>query len=341
MPVAGGGVVFLLEDGAIVLDPTRFAPEAVPANVNVENFSASATFSNPVNASFRDFSYGIKFRESDGQYQLVTINSTGLVRYLIGTVGTEGEVDTFSVSTTFPYSGIEMAGSDSNSLHLTVIEDRAWLFVNGEYVSEFSVDGVGTSADVEYVAELENETNVSGAITGLSVVEVREANLETYVAAASLIKESGEITHTDFTGTMRDSLVEAEFVSPYEQILGRWTVGFEYLEPTTDSANWFVINNRREWKQFRRVGEIGEVVEIAAGTSDVILRDRGDTNKVMVLSRNGISDVFINGTFIMRMTFDMTELPGRVSAIAGFESVDQKPGIPTQFSNYSVWSLGS
>ena len=341
MPVAAGGVVFSLEDGAIVLDPSRLAPEAVPANVNVANFSANATFKNPVNASFRSFSYGIKFRESDGQYQLVTINSAGLVRYLIGTVGTEGEVDIFSVSTTFAYGDIKMTGSESNSLHLTVIDDRAWLFVNGEYVSEFTVDGVGTSADVEYVAELENETNVSGAITGLSAAEVRSAELESFIVSGSLVKESGEISHTELTGSLINSIVQAEFVSPYEQILGRWSVGFEYIEPGTSAANWFVINNRGEWKHFRRVGETGEVIEIVGGSSANILRDRGDVNTLLLLGRSGIFEVFINGTFITQLTVDMADLPGRVSAIAGFGSADQKPGVPTQFSDYSVWSLGS
>lgn len=71
------------------------------------------------------------------------------------------------------------------------------------------------------------------------------------------------------------------------------------------------------------------------------MRDRNDVNTLMMLGHNGVYEVFINGKFITQVTFDSAELPARVSAIAGFESSDQKPGVPTLFSNYTVWSLGS
>lgn len=341
VPVATGGVVFSLEDSSIVLDPSRVAPESVPSGVDVTNFSVAATFGNPVNANFRAYSYGVKFRESGGQYQAVTINSVGLVRHLAGTIGAEGEADSFSVSTTFDYDEVKKIGSDLNSLHLTVIDDQAWLFVNEQFVTGFTVGGVGTSANVVFVAELENETDISGAITELTAVEVRNAEPNAFIATDTLVKVAGEVSRTEPTGVMRDSVAQAEFVSPYEPILGRWSAGFEYVEPVTGSANWLVINSRRQWKHFQRAGATGEVVEIAVGSSDEIMRDRNDVNTLMMLGRNGTYEVFINGKFITQVTFDSAELPARVSAIAGFESSDQKPGVPTLFSNYTVWSLGN
>lgn len=246
VPVATGGIVFSLEDGSIVLDPSRVAPESAPSGVDVTNFSVAVTFGNPVNANFRAYSYGVKFRESGDQYQAVTINSAGLVRHLVGTTGSEGEADSFSVSTTFDYDEVKKSGSDSNSLHLTVIDDQAWLFVNGQFVTGFTVGGVGTSADVVFVAELENETDISGAITELTAVEVRNAEPNAFIATDTLVKVAGEVSRTEPTGVMRDSVVQAEFVSPYEPILGRWSAGFEYVEPVTGAANWLVINSRRQ-----------------------------------------------------------------------------------------------
>lgn len=342
VPAAPGGIVFSLEAGAITLDSSIVAPESIPAGVKATNFSAAATFGNPVSSTFRPFSHGIKFRESEGTYQAVIINSIGLVRYLVGTVGAEGEQDSFNEAVVFSsVVGLDTGVSGSNSLHLTVVDNTAWLFVNDTFITEFTVFGAGISADIELIAELENETQVGSAMTVLSDVEVRVGEPAMFISTGTLTKEVGEISRTEPTGAIRDSVVQADFVSPYERFSGKWSVGFEYAEPTTGSANWILISNSQQWKHLHRTGATGEVLEVASGTATGILRGRGDENRMMVLARNGVSELYINGAWITTINFDPNELPAQISAIAGFASSDQAPGIPTHFTDYTVLSFGS
>ena len=337
---APGGVVFSLTDSSIFLDPGNFAPESVAAGVSLSQFSATATFGNPVNPTFRAYSYGIKFRQDGGDYQVISIDSSGSVQHRLFHASTDGGIDTYNVLQDFDYDDVKLAASDFNTLHLTVIDDLGWLYVNGTYITEFPVPGVGVSSDVEFIAELENETNISGAQTELPFAEVRRAIAASFSPSESLVKEAGEIARTTQTGTLRDSVITAEFVSPYVQILGRWSVGFEYTNPETGTTNWFIFNNRRQWKHVSRSVIDGELVEHVAGLSDLILRHRDDVNELRIVGTNGTHQVFLNGVYLAQLTFTTESFPVHGSAIAGFESTDQAPGIPTVVNSYTAWSLG-
>lgn len=333
--------MFSLEEGSIALDPNNASPEAISSGADVANFSVAATFDNPINGTFRDFSYGVKFREADGLYHAISINSDGDVRYLEGAVGEDESTDTFTVLQTFDYSNVGTTGADSNSIHLTVIEDQAWLFVNGDFFVQFTVEGVGVSSDVQLIAELENETQISGVNTQLTGVAVRSGEAAASVASTTMIKEQGEITRTEPTGTAGTFLVEAEFVSGYERILGKWTVGFEFTDPASETTNWILINNSKQWKQLRRVGPSGPIEEIAGGLYNGILRDRGDVNKVQVLSQNGIQQLFINGSLVANVDIQPELVPVQIAAFSGFAETDQQPGFPTEMRNYAAWTFGS
>lgn len=333
--------MFSLADGSINLDPDNVRPESVSAGVDLADFAVRAEFGNPVNANFRPYSYGVKFRETSEGYQAVIINSSGEVKYVTGVVGAEGELDSFTEVMTFDYDDIAEGGSESNSLDLFVIDDLAWLYINGEYITEFTVTGIGVSADVEFIAEIENETDIQGVFTELTNAEVRSGEVAAFISAGEIVKESGEIARTTATGPISDMVVEAEFISPYERVLDKWSVGFEYHDPVTGTTNWLIIDNSRQWRHIRQIGVDGELEELSSGIHNGILRDRGDLNTIKMIGNNGNFQVFINDVFIAEIDFGEGEIPAQVAAIAGFDPVDQNPGVPTRFNNYTVWSFGS
>ncbi len=332
----------MLEESAIFLDPDFAAPEFVSTGAEHENFSVAATFDNPVSGSFRQFSYGVKFRESEGVYQAISINSEGELRYLEGTPSEEaGQPDTFTVVTTFDYDGIDTAGAGSTTVHLTVYEDQAWLFVNDEFISQFTVGGMGNASEIQFIGELENETQISGAQIAVTGLEVRSGELASSLDSFTMIKESGEITRTEQTGTTRDFVIDAEFVSGYERILGKWSVGFEFVKPATGETHWVVINNSRQWKHYRQAAPGGEIEEVVGAIHNGILRDRGDINRIQVVGQNGVQQLFINGVFIYSLALQPEQLPVQITAISGFADTDQQTGFPTEIRNYAVWSFGN
>lgn len=334
-----------MAEGAITLDKDFARPESVPAQVNVSNFAVKADFGNPVNSTFRPFSYGIKFRETGGSYQVIAITSTvtggAEVRYLNGTVGADGQPDSFTEIGAFDVDNLGEGGSQSNVLELTVIDDIAWLYVNGEYVTELTVAGIGVSADIEFIAELENETQIDGVFTELVNAEVRDAAVATFISEGSLTRETTEMARTEPTAPILNSIVEAEFNSPFERVVGKWSVGFEYHDPVSGTTNWLLINNSQEWKHLRQVGPSGPIEEVAGDRHTGILRDRDDVNTVKMVGNSGVYQLFINGVLISAINFGAEEAtPARISAFAGFNSEDRQTGIPTRFNNYVVWSFG-
>lgn len=341
IPVAPGNLMFSLEEGAITLDPDNHSPEVMSSGANVANFSVKATFDNPINGTFRDFSYGVKFRELDGLYQAVSINSAGDLRHLEGRVGDEGQPDSFTILHIFDYDDIATGGSETNSLHLTVVEDEAWLFVNDTFIGRFAVGGNGASSDVQFIAELDNETQISGALTQLTGIEVRSSASAAFLPSLTMVKEAGVITRSNPTGTTSSFLVEAEFVSGYERVLGQWTVGFEFSEPINDVTHWVFINNSKQWKHFRQSGPGAQLEEFAGGIHNGILRDRGDVNKLEMLGQNGIQQLFINGVFVSSVSIQPEPIPVQISAFSGFADTDQLPGFPTEMLNYNAWSFGN
>lgn len=332
--------MYQAESGAIVLDPENTAPEALATGIDVSDFSIEATFGNPFHSTLRPFSYGVKFRDTGDEYEAIVIKSDGSVLLLHGVKAAEGEVDEFTVTSEFDYSGILKGGADSNYIRLTVIESRGWMYVNGTLLDEFAVGGAGVSSDVSLVAELFNETDISGAIVDIANAIVREAAVATAVEQGALVKQAGEISRTDPTPPIRETVITASFVVPYESILGRWTVGFEFAEPVSGTANWIVFDERGRWKHFRREGAEGPVVEVAGELINWPNRDRGDVNDFLVIGAAGSFEVFLNGVHVTTLSFEESDVPARISAIAGFNDTDQPVGAPTQFSGYTVWSLG-
>ncbi len=343
IPSAPGSVVFdPEEDPSIVLDAANARPEFVSTGEALSDFSAFAEFDNPVDFSFRDFSYGIKFRESESGYHVIAINSLGQLRYITGTPSeSPGQPDNFNVVQVFNYNGVRTAGSETNSIRLAVADDEAWLYINGEYLTKFTVGGVGVASEVQFVSELENETQISGAVTRLIAPEVRSAGIADSIDDLTFIKVEGEISRTTATGVARDFVIDADFVSPYEFILAKWSAGIEFYDPVSETTSWILINNNRQWKHLRQIGAAGPVEEIDAGLHNGILRDRDDINHIRIVSHNGIHQLWINQSLIGTVDLQSEISPVQINAFTGFGPGDQEDGFPTQMLNYKVWTFGS
>ena len=333
--------MFSAETVTISLDPDNASPEYFSTDTNVANFSVSVEFDNPVSATFRDYSYGVKFRESGGVYQAITINSAGQLRYLEGTAGAEGEQDSFTEVHVFDYPDIATAGADTNTVQLSVIGTRGWLTVNGDDLGEFTVRSAGVESDVQFIAELENETQIGGGMSEILNIEVRSAEIASEIESLTMIKKAGEITRVGETGLTRDFLMNADFTSPYERILGKWTIGYSFTDPETDTTNWIIVNNSKQWKHFRQVGQSGQITEIAGDSFSGLLVDRGDVNNLEVLSRTGQQRFYINGTFITSLDIQSASEAVQLAVVSGFAGTDQQEGYPTVLSNYVAWSFGN
>ena len=155
VPLAQGGLVYMSESGVVLHDPDHFPPDEFNPDVYETDFSVSVTFRNPFHSTFRPYSYGVKFRDDGTNYHMLAINSEGEILYYAGTP------DSLNVARSFPFAGVETASGAENSIQLTVVDNRAWLFVNGTFLAEFQVGGQNVYSDVALVAEVKNESLIS------------------------------------------------------------------------------------------------------------------------------------------------------------------------------------
>ena len=333
LPTPPGGLVYQLEEGEIAHSDDNSLASLDPG-VDVSDFAARATFTNPFNATLKPFSYGFKFRDSGEFFQAIVITSEGKIRHVQGTP--EG----LSVTRTIVDSSVKKEGGEQNSLSATVVGSRAWIFVNDEFLQEIPIGGAGTSSDMSLIVELFEESQVFNAKTGLTGVEIRRIAPVLQIASGQLVKSEGEIAATEASLPVRNAIISASFVAPYRAILGDWSVGFQFEEPLSGTTNWLIIRDSKSWKHYRRAGVGGAPVEVTGGTSNSILVEQGDLNEVLVIADSGSYRVFINGVFITGITFGQMDLPAQVSAIAGFAASDQPNGVQTNFEAFEVWSLG-
>ena len=65
-------------------------------------------------------------------------------------------------------SAINIASAGANRVRLIMAQNRAWFFVNDEYLGRADLGGGSPSGDVEAIGALEDELEIAGAVTHIS-----------------------------------------------------------------------------------------------------------------------------------------------------------------------------
>ena len=122
------------------LAPRLGAAAVAPAEVEVDDFVAAATFINPSNAAEAGWDFGIAFREQEnGDHYRITVASDGSWEFQIG-------LQPDLAAGALP--ALNLAAGARNTIEVVVSGDTAGFSVNGAFVSRLDVSALSGASDV-------------------------------------------------------------------------------------------------------------------------------------------------------------------------------------------------
>lgn len=300
------------------------------ANVDMADMMVEATFVNPYSAASNDWDYGFILRNdlfdsTDPFIQvIVTSNRRWALKAGSGApyehVG-GGTLQTFNTS----------AGG-RNHLRVVSIQDRGWLFVNGEFVSSLDLAAVGGEGDVAVITGAFQGHEVAGAVTRFENFQGALLSKRYGPAGGTLENEPEFVTVHDSGVRTRDLIVEAEFVSPQGS---DWDYGFAIRNREFGRLEVIGLTGGAWWFHKTRNAGDDEYTDKASGflsSSGIYLLSK---NHLLLIAIQESGWFFVNGQLVAKLDLGHNLDAGWVSAMGDFFRDHQ--GSPS-FENFNVWT---
>jgi hypothetical protein len=158
--------VFGPEDGELEHDPDRVTFE--PADLELSDFLATATFQNPYAGTRQQFDYGIQFRASGAG------RNSQFIRFIVISDGTWGVTEgTDNVIDTGTYDNLDDSRQGENELTVYAEGDTVHVGINGDYVGTVEVP-FDDPGDIAVGTSFFTDSFREGAVTGFTDFAVWE-----------------------------------------------------------------------------------------------------------------------------------------------------------------------
>ena len=150
---------FQLDDGEMAHDNDGFIEEK-GVESSIRNFSIFVDFEVPYEAVVGDWNFGFMFRNTqDGNLSYVVLTQDGSYFHYLRIAGSDRLISTG------PIDNMRLSAGSVNNVTLVVIEDRGWLFVNFDYVTDLDIGGSQTRGDLAIATGLFSGSEVPGYST--------------------------------------------------------------------------------------------------------------------------------------------------------------------------------
>ena len=328
-PTTGRTSDFGPTSGELLHDPSDGLIKTEDANVSIANMVVEATFVNPYAAASNSWDYGFILRRerngrsihfqvtSDRRWYLAWREQPAAENQRVG----GGTIATFDTS----------AGG-RNHLRVVAIEERGWLFVNGEFVSSLDLSAVTGAGDVAVITGAFTGNEVAGAVTRFENFQGDRFTRRYGPAEGKLEKEPGSIATHGSRVRARDLLVEAEFVNPQGS---DWSYGFLIRHPEYNQLEVIGVDDAAWWFHDTRAVGDDEYTGVADGSLAVAGVSLQSRNHLLIIAIGGAGWFLVNDRLVAKLDLGHNLTSGRISAMGGYFIGDQ--GSPT-FENLNVWA---
>ena len=315
-------------DGELRHEPLDGFIKEQDANVSVADMMVEATFVNPYSAASNDWDYGFMLRGSvSGSFIQVVVTSDR--RWYLGwreTSDAENQRLGGGTLTTFNTSS-----GGRNHLRVVAIEERGWLFVNGDFVSTLDLSDVTGAGDVAVMTGAFTGNEVSGAVTRFENFRGDRLN-KRYGPAEGKLEKKPEGISAHWSGARtRDLVAEAEFISPQGS---DWSYGFIIRKPEFSRLEVIGLTDTAWW--FHKTRDVGD--DEYTGVADGWLSNAGisllNRNHLLVIALEGAGWFFANDRLIAKLDLGHNLDSGGVSAAGSF--FNDHTGEPS-FEDFNVW----
>ena len=221
-----------------------------------------------------------------------------------------------------------------NHLRVVAIEERGWLFVNGEFVSSLDLSAVTGAGDVAVITGAFTGNEVAGAVTRFENFQGDRLSKRYGPAAGKLESEEepGKITTHGSGVRTRDLVAEAEFINPQGK---DWGYGFMIRNSTSNHLDVVLLTGKSQWFHYTLgVGDDEYTIKASGRLSDagISLLSR---NHLLVIAFNESGWFFVNDRLAAKLDLGHNQVSGGISAMGDFFLDHQ--GSPS-FENFNVWA---
>ena len=321
-PVPGQISDFGPTSGELRHDPSDGFIKAAYANVSIADMVVEATFVNPYSAASHEWDYGFIFRRGNTRAIYFVVTSDRYWDLGWRDVATSADIQWVSEGT---IPTLDTSAGGRNFLRVVAINERGWLFVNGEFISTLDLSDVTRPGDIAVITGLYFGNDVAGAVTRFENFQGERYD----PAEGKLEDESGGMSaHWSGVWT-RDLVTEAEFVNPPGS---DWGYGFIIRNPEFNRLEVIGLIDQAWWFHRTRDVDDDEFVAVADG----YLSDAGinwlSRNHLLIIAIEGVGWFFVNDRLVAKLDLGHNQTTGGVSAF-----YLNHQGSPS-FENFNVWA---
>ncbi len=323
---------FFLEEGQLNFDDDRNIEEMVLID-DIRNFHLSSTFEVPYSVDAGAWDYGILFRYTEtGEFSSLRVQSDG--RFVHSTFR-NGEWKNVKHGTAYE---LKTYAGAKNHISFFVIDNRAWLGINGALITDFDVSDSHESGSLKLATQLTRNSIPGETISfeNLIVLQLLQIHGPT---TGELTKSSSYIATTNAGVRIFYGYAIAEFLVP--RGITNWSVGIGFRRGR--DGDWesdylvFSANHQSGWVVSRATTSGDGWKTLNNGRSSSIDTRHPTSNRLEVFFVGNVAYGYVNGELLGKT--DIEPVHGRGDVAAMFGIIRDHDNGSTRFSDFSVWGL--
>ncbi len=321
---------FSLESGELEHEDDDLIERYVVWRDGVRNFRIHAEFEVPYSSRVGDWNFGFMFRSpisNELSFVVVTQESEYVHNLRRGSVAASETIDRGRVR------NLDTTVRATNTMTLTVIEDRGWLFVNSEFIGDLDLSGSYTQGALSIVTGVFYDSEVLGYSTKFSDVSAQELGILSGPHSGDLTKGSRFIETYRAGVDVSTAYARASFEVARD--VRDWSVGIAFRERREEDYLMFHVEDSRYWR-VERATVSGEGWEtLTDGYSDLVDLHRPIVNELEVFFIGTVAMVYVNGESLGTASIGSVTGSGDLLAAYGIYSDDELSTV--RFEDFSVW----
>ena len=323
----GSSGTFSLEIGELPHDDDGRI-ESITAFRDVRNFSITANFEVPYSEGVGDWSVGFIFRYPvAGDLSYVAVTQSGWYNHKIRRDGERSTLDSGYVPTWNRSVG------NKNKITLVVVEDRGWLFVNSDFVTDLDVSGASEQGSLQVATGFFTGDEVEGETTRISAVSATALEKDHGPTSGSLSKDDGLQAGKNYALVdLRGAYASVEFRTPAYS--SEWFVGLGFKH-SVDKSLMFVVGyfetggvGSGVWTLTQWMNEDWQALEVSHNT-DV----SRSSNRLEIFYTDSVAIMYLNGEKLERTDVSAYTQSGSVWLYS--DSLLE----PAHYENFVVYGL--
>ena len=318
---------FQLDDGAMPHENDGFIEEQQVSD-DIRNFFVSADFEVPYSAQQGNWNFGFIFRNaSNGNLSYVALTQDSNHAHYLRVDGN------YSIVNSGPVHNLSLSAGSINNVALIVIEDRGWLFVNFDYVTDLDLSGSQVDGALTIATGLLANSEVPGYSTQYSNVSAQELGLLSGPESGQLTKSGTRIAGQFASLDTATGYARASFEVPINT--DEWSTGVLFRTEEENDYLIFVVTAAREWSVQHATFSGDDWQQLEGGHSSAINFNDPVLNKLEVFFVGSVAMMYVNDVLLGTADISSVNTSGDVAVAYGIYAND----LPStgSFENFEVW----